>query len=276
MSNELSFRVRFLLAVLLPTIITFLVLLVPDLPEGRLDNSVLLLIVLAVVVLLVPWEQIRSLKAAGVEIGLDRAQVDRAIETVQGQGKNVGDKRLRNLLKRLEPQIEQAAGSRILWIDDRPHNVLGERRLLRALGVEIVMAESSETARESLRRDGDFDLLISDVRGKEQSPPEAIRFIQEDLRKPEEDRRKAGNYEHIPLVPVVFYSGHDGKEYDKFLQDMQSDESCIVWTSGVEQLVQQVLYLLYQIRLEPLGIVQNPDKVSSVVSRSKGIALGSF
>jgi hypothetical protein len=137
--------------------------------------------------------------------------------------------------------------------------VLGERRLFRALGVEIVMAESSQTAREYLRRDGDFDLIISDVRGKEQHPPEAIRFIQ-DVRASEDERRQAGNYEHIPLVPVVFYSGHDWKEYDDLIQVLRSEDSCVIWTSGVDRLVQDVLYLLYQIRLEPRRFVQNPDR----------------
>jgi CheY-like chemotaxis protein len=242
---------------LLP-ILTILFVLLSD-PETKLDNSVLFLIVLTVLIIILPWERITSLKAAGVEIALDQARVDRAIETVKGQGKTIADKNLRALLERLEPQIEQAAGSRILWIDDRPHNVLGERRLFRALGVEIVMAESSQTAREYLRRDGDFDLIISDVRGKEQHPPEAIRFIQ-DVRASEDERRQAGNYEHIPLVPVVFYSGHDWKEYDDLIQVLRSEDSCVIWTSGVDRLVQDVLYLLYQIRLEPRRFVQNPDR----------------
>jgi CheY-like chemotaxis protein len=261
MNGRLSFRLRFLAALLLPTIIIFLSLLYRELPEGRLDSTVLLLVVLTIVVLLVPWDQIRSLKAVGVEITLDQAQVDRAIETVRGQGKQIADERLRNLLKRLEPQIEQATGSRIMWIDDSPYNVLGERRLLRALRIEIVMAESSDTAREYLRRDGDFDLIISDVRGKNQTPPEAIRFIQE-VRNSEDKRRQEGKYEHIPLIPVVFYSGHDWKEFYNSIQELRSEESCVLWVSGVEQLVQEVLYLLYHVRLEPRRFVQNPDQAN--------------
>jgi CheY-like chemotaxis protein len=260
MNSRLSFRMRFLAALLLPTTIIFLVLLAPGLTDGRLDSTILLLVVLTIVILLLPWERIRSLKAAGIEIMLHQAQMDRAVETVKGQGKEISDDHLRSLLKRFEPQIEQTEGSRILWIDDSPYNILGERRLLRTLGLEIVMAESSETAREYLRRDGDFDLIISDMRGKDQHPPEAVRFIQEDLRQAEDARRRAGNYEHIPLVPVVFYSGHPWQEYHDLIRDLRSAESIVVWTSGVEQLVQEILVLLYHIRLEPRRFVQNPDR----------------
>jgi CheY-like chemotaxis protein len=269
MKSKLSFRTRFLVAMMVPIVVILIVLLYPNLPEGRWDTSTLFLVVLVVLVLLLPLEQITSLKAAGVEISLDQAKVDRAIETVKGQGKNIVDERLRNLLKRLEPQIEQASGSRILWIDDQPYNVLGERRLLRALGIEIVMAESTETAREYLRRDGDFDLLISDVRGKEKDPPEAIQFVNQ-IREKEEERRRAGNYAHIPLVPVVFYSGRHWKEYYGPIQDLRSEESCVVWTSGVEQFVREVLHLLHSIRLEPMRFVQNPDRPTPEENFSPG------
>lgn len=209
---------------LLPTAIIFVVLLDPESPGGRLENAILFLVVLVVLILLLPWERISSLKAAGVEIALYQAWLDRVIETVKGQGKNIADKNLWTLIKRLEPQIEQAAGSRVLWIDNSPYNVLGERRLLRALGIEIVLAESTEKARKHVRRDGDFDLLISDVRGKEQDPPEAIRFVQE-VRELEDKRRRPGDYTRIPLMPVVFF-GHGWKAFNAPVQELRSAESC--------------------------------------------------
>jgi CheY-like chemotaxis protein len=56
----------------------------------------------------------------------------------------------------------------VLWVDDKPHTILGERRLLRALGVTVISAKNSEEALAILEQDNDFDVLISDVqrRGK--------------------------------------------------------------------------------------------------------------
>ena len=268
--NQPNFRMRVLVAALLPIIIIF-VALYPELLEEGVDNAVLFLVVLVVLILLLPWERITSLKAAGVEIAVDQAKVDRAIETVSGHGKNIADENLRNLIKRLEPQIKQAAGSRVLWIDDSPYNVLGERRLLRALGIEIVMAESSRKACRHVRRDGDFDLLISDVRGKDKDPPEAIHFVQK-LRELEEKRRREGNYAHFPLIPVVFYSGSDWKAFYAPIQELRSKKSCVEWTSGVAQFIEVVLRLLYHIRLEPSQFVQNPDQPSSSSANQAQVA----
>ena len=60
-------------------------------------------------------------------------------------------------------ELESIRGSRVLWIDDNPHNILGVRRLLRALGINIVSAVSSEAAESILETDNDFDLIVTDV-----------------------------------------------------------------------------------------------------------------
>ena len=60
----------------------------------------------------------------------------------------------------------------MLWIDDEPHSILGERRLLRTLGIDITPATSSERARGILQEDHDFDLIITDtLRGSERRGP---------------------------------------------------------------------------------------------------------
>ncbi|GAH82588.1 unnamed protein product, partial [marine sediment metagenome] len=51
----------------------------------------------------------------------------------------------------------------ILWIDDHPENIIGVRRLIRNLGIEVVMVNSSELAQEKLILDNDFDMIITDV-----------------------------------------------------------------------------------------------------------------
>lgn len=51
----------------------------------------------------------------------------------------------------------------MLWIDDHPEEIIGERRVLRALGVLVVSTNSSKSARAILEQDNDFDLIVSDL-----------------------------------------------------------------------------------------------------------------
>ena len=48
----------------------------------------------------------------------------------------------------------------MIWIDDKPYNILGARRMLRALNIDVTTATSSEMAQEILETDNDFDLII--------------------------------------------------------------------------------------------------------------------
>lgn len=128
---------------------------------GRMDSVFFALIGVALLLLLVPLDRVRSLKAAGLEFSLDQPQVQGAIT---GLGLDrIHNQEIRARLARMPHQLAVIRGSRVLWIDDRPHTILGERRLLRALGVEVVHAISSEQAEHILGADNDFDLLITDV-----------------------------------------------------------------------------------------------------------------
>jgi len=135
-----------------------------EVASERMDSIFLLLLTIVVLIFIIPFESLKSIKAGGVELILDQPQVKGAID---GLGlKRIENKQLRQSLKRLSPLIEQIRGSRVLWIDDRQYNILGERRLLRALGIVVVTAISSEKAEEMLFEDDDFDMIISDVQRK--------------------------------------------------------------------------------------------------------------
>lgn len=254
------------------TVFALFALLFPDLTGQKLDNSILFLIALAVLVVILPWERLTSLKAAGVELALDNPQITKALgdlKVFKGKEK-ISDEKLWAELKRLAPEIEQSKGSRILWIDDTPDNILGERRLFRALEIETVMAVSSEMAKSILETDGDFDLIISDMRSGEiyqqddKAMPEAVRFIKE-LREAETKRSQIDRYKHIPSLPVVFYSG---KEYAQLLyltEPIRGPKSVVVLARGVEMLLTGVLRTLSHVRSEPVEIVVGltPDESNS-------------
>lgn len=146
---------------------------------GRLDTSVLLLFAAAAVIVLVPWDKLSSLKAVGVEITLNLPRVKEAVDNLDriaqaSHGKPIDNERVRRALRRLEPELALISDCRVLWIDDNPYPLGGLRRLFRALGIDVVVACSTAEAGDALRKDNDFDLIISDLMRNE--PRECITF----------------------------------------------------------------------------------------------------
>src|SRR5438132_2092653 len=129
--------------------------------SGRMDTLFVVLIGGALLLLLIPIERLKSLKAGGIELSLEQPQVQGAITGIRTN--RIENEEIRSRLSRLQDQLALIHGSRVLWIDDNPRTILGERRLLRALGVAVVQAISTEEAEAILIKDEDFDLIITDV-----------------------------------------------------------------------------------------------------------------
>ena len=260
-NNQRLFWKKFLLAIV-PIGFAIFVLLYPGLPERKLDNSVLLLVAIAILIIVLPWERLDSFKAAGVEFTLDKLQIDKAIDDLEIlKGKEyINDENLWNLLNRMEPEIRRAMGSRILWIDDNPYSILGERRLFRALKIETVMVTSSDEADRALDSDGDFDLIISDMRSGEDfiqgktAIPEAVRFIKS-LRQVETKRQLSARYSHIPFLLIIIYSGKDYEELLNLTNSIRDSKGAIIIVNGVDRLFEEVLRSLSFVRAEPIKIV---------------------
>lgn len=152
--------VRLVIAVFLFALAFARLLYHPSL-AGRMDGVFLTLVGAGLLVILIPVQYLKSFKAAGIELTLDQPQVQSAIS---GLGLDrIKDEKMRSSLSHLRGQLDAIRGSRVLWIDDHPHGIVAERRLLRALGVEVLPAISSEVAKEVLHNDNDFDLIITDV-----------------------------------------------------------------------------------------------------------------
>jgi CheY-like chemotaxis protein len=139
-----------------------------DIASTRLDTVALTLIIAAILVYVIPWENLRTFKAAGFELTLEQSQVKSAIDSL-GLDKEK-HKALIEQLSRLDTELQSIRGAKVLWIDDKPHKLIGGRRLLRALGVQILSATSSEIAAAILESDNDFDLIITDIQRYETSP----------------------------------------------------------------------------------------------------------
>jgi len=261
MSNKNIFWKKFGLAVI-PIAFAIFAILYPNIPGQKLDNSILFLILLAILIIILPWERLTSLKAAGIEFELDKPLIDKAISDLgilKGK-ENINDEKIRRLFERLIPQIEESKGGRILWIDDAPRNVFGERRLLRALNIETVMADSSELAQKYLDTDGDFDLIVSDMREGEVTKkqkdgmPEAVRFIVK-LREMEAKRSQMSRYSNIPSLPVVIYSGQSYNQLRRLTEPIRRDGSIIIISTSTENFFEEVIRVLSDVRSEPIQII---------------------
>jgi CheY-like chemotaxis protein len=67
-----------------------------------------------------------------------------------------------NTVKSQEPPKLAKAQKRILWVDDKPNNTIGERKAMEAYHVDFTLALSTEEALEKLRASR-FDAIISDM-----------------------------------------------------------------------------------------------------------------
>lgn len=141
-----------------------------------LEGTSLLLFGVAAVVLTFPWQRLAGLKAGPFEFSLERGQIRGAIDSIDVHGPE--KERIEGVLSRLAADVERARGSRILWVDDKPGRVVGERRLFRALEIETVVVASCRDAALTLARDNDFDLIITSL----EKLPEAHAI--DDLRNP--------------------------------------------------------------------------------------------
>jgi hypothetical protein len=120
----------------------------------------------AAFVIAFPWQRLSGLKAGPLELSLTQGQIKAVVDSFEIEGE--AKERLGRLLSRLKSDIELAKGGRVLWVDDVPHRVIAERRLFRALRIETVMIPSSRDAAEVLRRDNDFDLVITSLYKREE------------------------------------------------------------------------------------------------------------
>jgi CheY-like chemotaxis protein len=163
--------------------------------------------------LAIPWDQLTSFKAAGVEITLQQPAIKAAMA---GLGLDrVKDEQLRSELLRMGSELQLVHGSKVLWIDDKPHNLLGGRRLLRALGVTVVSVISSKAAEQVLASDNDFDLLITDVQRLGDTYKEVggidlhegVNFIV---------KLRRNSDANIKNMPVIFYAAYDWERLVEF------------------------------------------------------------
>jgi CheY-like chemotaxis protein len=116
-----------------------------------------------------------SLKGAGFEASLKRKQAEvSAALAAAAASRSDGDTNRESAAKEAKiaadivsevvtPRIiRRASRSTVLWVDDRPDNNIYERQALEALGVNFVLAISTDEALKRISRQR-FDAIISDM-----------------------------------------------------------------------------------------------------------------
>lgn len=216
--------------------------------EG-MDALFFAIISVAFLVHLIPLDRLTSFKAGGFELALDHPQVEGAVQeiTLRQDLSGQEDTRLRKELSRLQSELETIHGSRILWIDDNPHGIVGEKRLIRLLGIGVDTATSSEEAERILEKDNDFDLIVSDVkRGGDKH--EGANFVVKLRNHPDHVIRE---------LPVIFYSAYSIRRLadltqparDASLPDDYRPSVPVEITSDLYALVPKIIRLLADARL---------------------------
>ena len=219
---------------------------------GNIDNLVsftTIILGFVVALIVIPWDNLKHFKAGGFEVSVEKSFKS----AVEGY-KNSKSKELMGILTEYKESLPIINGARILWIEDRPTNVLGERRILRALGIDIKMATPDiidpTPIYKSIETDNDYDLIISDIQWKDKDNKATyggLEFIRK-IRDSEMDS-------NMKELPVIFYSAYTKeqlviiKEHTnlKFYDDMY-------FCDAVENLTDRVSKLLVEYRTKPLKV----------------------
>lgn len=146
------------------------------------------------------------------------------------------------------------AGAKVLWIDDRPEKIIGERRLLRALGVTVVPVISSIHAREILSADNDFDLIISDVQREGETYKitggvdihEGVNFVVW--------LRTLFSDPCVKEIPVLFYAAYDWPRLVEFTRPARETTPEPGISNSVADFVPKVLLALAESRESTISL----------------------
>ena len=250
-----------ILVALIPLCLAILVLFFGYMP-GESTNYILYLVTLSVLVIFLPWERLNSFKGPGIEIGLSDSNIEKIIKEYNIIENNKIDKndkkKLSETFKEHKLEIEQSRNSRILWVDEKPKNVLPERRLLRALHIQTVMANTRESVNYYLNLDGDFDLIITDRKGlghllsENEKPSNSVL----DDKLPPSKQKKQDNirHKHIPKIPIIIYSAREQIVLENYIKDLPSENIYPLGKQGVEKLFEKIFIVISSQR--PIKIVQ--------------------
>ena len=247
----------------------------------RMDLVFLSLVLAAFLLWMLPWEdlweRLSGFSVGGLTISLRQREVQAAIGNLsfdvkqlryifgEIEGRTSKDAR-HELLQRMESlkeELQTVRESRVLWIDDHPRSILGERRLLRALGIDVTPARYSEEVENILEKDNDFDLIITDVQRIGTSYElvdngvdihEGVNFIVK-LQKEEKDER-------IRTLPVIFYAAYPWDRLVEFTRPARALRPGVEISNTIVDLIPKVITTIAEERENPITIRPKKEATS--------------
>ena len=129
----------------------------------------------------------------------------------------------------------------VLWVDDRPNNNINERQTLEALGINFVLATSTDEALERLARQR-FDAIISDM-GRPPDPRAGYTLL---------DQLRSTGKE----TPFIIYAGSRDPEH---VAESRS-HGAIGCTNNANELIKMVMSVLGRDLTPPEPIVLEPTQ----------------
>jgi CheY-like chemotaxis protein len=211
----------------------------------KLDSTILILFIFSAFILIIPWDRLNLFKAGGIEVQLNEPQVKGALSGML----DAQEKDIKELLINLSSKISQSKGGRILWLDDKPHNIIGERRFFRSLGIEVVTA-TPNTIMKILDQDNDFDLIISDIQWFDENEQptyggmEKIKAIRDKYNDP-----------IIRTLPVIFYTAYTPNVAVEIMKEVGLERYLkIEICHSIETLVKQAILTISESRSNPIKV----------------------
>lgn len=210
----------------------------------KMDNIFFLVLGIAIILLIIPLNYIKSIKAGGIELILEQPQMKATLSSF-GDSEN---QKLKNQLINHEKNLSAIHRSRVLWIDDKPHDIRAERRLYRTLGIETISAISSEEAENILKTDNDFDLIITDVQrcGDTHKKTGGIK-IHEGVNFIVKLRQQYTN-ETIKNIPVIFYAAYDWPRLVEFTFPAKKLHKKTAICNSISDLLSKTIFFLVEER----------------------------
>ncbi len=215
----------------------------------HIDLILIGLVVGAFVIHLIPFDKLTSIKAGGFEVSLEKPEIKAAIQTTNSD--QIKNDELLSELELLNRELVAIPGSRVMWIDNSPSKIVSARRLLRALGVTIVPAISSDMADDIFKRDKDFDVIITETQRLGDSYKlnngvpihEGVNYIVKIRNDDDEAVRK---------LPVIFFSAYEWSRLVDYTRPARETIPEPLISNSINDLVVKVIKEIYTSRSKPI------------------------
>lgn len=212
----------------------------------EIDSMLNTILVLVILLIVVPWERISNFKAAGIELSIYQG-----FKSAVDGYTDINSDAIIKILEKNKDKLPLINRSRVLWIEDRPRNIVGERRILRALGIEIIMGVPNvidpSPIDALLDIDTDFDLIISDVQWRINEHKVSYGGIKYSL-----GLRLSENRPHLNKLPIIIYTGYQPSDIETIKKDISLGyHDKLYFTYSVEQLIEVAIKTLYEYRERP-------------------------